>query len=97
MSVQVNTAFVQQYSTNIMMLLQQQGSRLRNAVQNYSFQGKAASMAEQFGSVTPVRNRGVTSGQTQSGEVQLHTNGDELVQRIALVGGISDHDLRRFL
>lgn len=57
MSVNVNQAFVQQYSTNIMMLLQQQGSRLRNAVQNYSFQGKAASMAEQFGSVTPVRNQ----------------------------------------
>jgi len=57
MSVQVNNAFVQQYSTNIMMLLQQQGSRLRNAVMNYSFVGKAASMAEQFGSVTPVRNQ----------------------------------------
>ena len=58
MSFNVSTAFVQQYSTNIMMLLQQQGSRLRNAVQNYSFQGKAASMAEQFGSVSPVRNQG---------------------------------------
>lgn len=58
MSFNVSTAFVQQYSTNIMMLLQQQGSRLRNTVQNYSFQGKAASMAEQFGSVSPVRNQG---------------------------------------
>lgn len=57
MSVNVNTAFVQQYSTNIQMLLQQQGSRLRSAVQNYSFVGKAASMAEQFGQVTPVRNQ----------------------------------------
>lgn len=57
MSVNVNTAFVQQYSTNIMMLLQQQGSRLRNTVQNYSFVGKAASMAEQFGQVSPVRNQ----------------------------------------
>ena len=57
MSVNVNTAFVQQYSTNIQMLLQQQGSRLRNAVQNYSFMGKAASMAEQFGQVSPVRNQ----------------------------------------
>lgn len=57
MSVNVNQAFVQQYSTNIMMLLQQQGSRLRNAVQNYSFMGKAASMAEQFGQVSPVRNQ----------------------------------------
>jgi hypothetical protein len=41
-----------------MMLLQQQGSRLRNSVTNYSFQGKAASMAEQFGAVTAVRNQG---------------------------------------
>lgn len=57
MSVNVNNAFVQQYSTNIQMLLQQQGSRLRGAVQNYSFQGKAASMAEQFGQVSPVRNQ----------------------------------------
>lgn len=57
MSVQVNTAFVQQYSTNIMMLLQQKGSVLRNSVMSYSFVGKAASMAEQFGSVTPVRNQ----------------------------------------
>jgi len=57
MSVNVNQAFVQQYSTNIMMLLQQQGSRLRSAVNNYSFVGKAASMAEQFGQVNPVRNQ----------------------------------------
>jgi hypothetical protein len=57
MSVNVNQAFVQQYSTNIMMLLQQQGSKLRNVVQNYSFMGKAASMAEQFGQVSPVRNQ----------------------------------------
>jgi hypothetical protein len=61
MSNQVTAAFVQQYSTNVMMLLQQQGSRLRGAVQNYSFTGKAASMAEQFGSVTPVRNSGRAS------------------------------------
>ena len=57
MSVNVSTAFVQQYSTNVQMLLQQQGSRLRNAVQNMKFQGKAASMAEQFGQVSPVRNQ----------------------------------------
>lgn len=56
MSYQVNTAFVQQYSTNVMMLLQQQGSKLRNVVQQMKFVGKAASVAEQFGSVSPVRN-----------------------------------------
>lgn len=58
MSFNVSTAFVQQYSTNVMMLLQQQGSRLRSTVQNYKFVGKAASMAEQFGAVSPVRNQG---------------------------------------
>jgi len=57
MSVNVNNAFVQQYSTNVAMLLQQQGSRLRSAVQNFAFVGQAASMAEQFGSVSPVRNQ----------------------------------------
>ena len=57
MSVNISTAFVQQYSTNVAMLLQQQGSRLRNTVQSYKFVGKAASMAEQFGQVSPVRNQ----------------------------------------
>ncbi len=58
MSTQVSTAFVQQYSTNIQMLLQQQGSRFRKAVTEYGFVGKAASMAEQFGAVSAVRNIG---------------------------------------
>lgn len=57
MSFNVNQAFVQQYSTNVMMLLQQQGSKLRPAVNSMSFTGKAASVAEQFGSVSPVRNQ----------------------------------------
>lgn len=57
MSVNVNQAFVQQYATNVIMLLQQQGSRLRNTVMTYSFVGKAASVAEQFGQVSPVRNQ----------------------------------------
>lgn len=57
MSFNVSTAFVQQYSTNVMMLLQQQGSKLRSAVQSMSYTGKAASVAEQFGSVSPVRNQ----------------------------------------
>ena len=56
MSNFVTTAFVQQYSTNVAMLLQQQGSRLRGAVQNHSFVGQAATVVEQFGAVTPVRN-----------------------------------------
>ena len=57
MSFAVNNAFVQQYATNVMMLLQQQGSKLRSAVNGMKFVGKAASVAEQFGSVTPVRNQ----------------------------------------
>lgn len=57
MSFNVSTAFVQQYSTNVMMLLQQQGSRMRDAVTTMKFVGKAASMAEQFGQVSPVRNQ----------------------------------------
>ena len=58
MSVNVNVAFVQTYSTNVMMLLQQQGSRLRDSVQVQALVGKAATVAEQFGNVTPVKNQG---------------------------------------
>lgn len=58
MSVQVNAAFVQTYSTNVMMLLQQQGSRLRDAVNVMPLVGKAATVAEQFGNVAPVKNQG---------------------------------------
>jgi len=56
MSFNVNQAFVQQYSTNIAMLLQQQGTKLRDTVQNQSFYGKAASMLEQFGAVNALFN-----------------------------------------
>lgn len=58
MSNAITTAFVQQYSTNIAMLLQQRGSRLRSAVMEQSFTGKAASVVEQFGAVAPVKNQG---------------------------------------
>lgn len=57
MSSFVNAAFVQQYTTNVMMLLQQQGSRLRDSVNNMALFGKAASVAEQFGQVNPVKNQ----------------------------------------
>lgn len=56
MSFQVTNAFVQQYATNVSMLLQQQGSRLRGTVTEYALQGKAASVLEQFGQVSAVRN-----------------------------------------
>lgn len=58
MSYSITTAQIQQYSTNIGMLLQQQGTRLRGAVRNYALQGKAATMLEQFGAASPVFNLG---------------------------------------
>lgn len=56
MSYQASVAFVQQYSTNVSMLLQQMGTRFRSTVTEQAFMGKAASVVEQFGAVTPVRN-----------------------------------------
>ena len=58
MSYSITTAQIQQYSTNIGMLLQQMGTRLRPAVQEYALQGKAATMLEQFGAASPVFNLG---------------------------------------
>ena len=52
MSFQVTTAFVQQYSTNVALLLQQRGSRLRDCVTVGSYTGKAAKAVEQIGAVT---------------------------------------------
>ena len=40
MSNQITTAFVQQYSSNVQMLAQQMGSRLREAVDVESITGK---------------------------------------------------------
>jgi len=56
MSFQINTAFVQQYSTNVELLLQQKGGKLANAVMVENFVGKAASAVEQFGAVKPIKN-----------------------------------------
>lgn len=52
MSNQITTAFVQQYTTNVGLLLQQRGSRLRDAVTMGSYSGKAAKAVEQIGAVT---------------------------------------------
>lgn len=52
MSNQISTAFVQQYSTNVGLLLQQRGSRLRDAVTMGSYTGKAAKAVDQIGAVT---------------------------------------------
>lgn len=51
MSDQVSAAFSQQYTTNIMLLLQQMGSVLEMHVSKGSYQGKAAKVVEQIGSV----------------------------------------------
>ena len=53
MSVNVTTAFVQQYKANVAHLLQQKGSRLRDKVMFEPISGaKAASLVEQIGSVS---------------------------------------------
>ncbi len=51
MSINIPTHFVQQYSTNIELLLQQKGSKLRNAVTVGSYTGKAASPVDQIGAI----------------------------------------------
>jgi len=53
MSIQITTAFVQQYSANIQMLSQQMGSLLRDKVRVESVVGKNA-FFDQVGSVTAV-------------------------------------------
>lgn len=52
MSVNIPTHYVQQYSSNIALKLQQKGSRLRNAVTVGSHVGKQASPVDQFGAIT---------------------------------------------
>ncbi|BCV06009.1 MAG: hypothetical protein CM15mV123_230 [uncultured marine virus] len=51
MSINVTTAFVQQYSANVQMLSQQMGSLLRDAVRVESVTGKNA-FFDQIGKVT---------------------------------------------
>lgn len=59
MSINLPTHFVQQYSSNVSLLLQQRGSKLRHAVTQGSHVGKAASIVDQVGSVEmqPVTGR----------------------------------------
>jgi hypothetical protein len=51
MSINLPTHYVQQYSTNVALLLQQQGSKLRDTVTTGSHVGKAASPVDQIGKV----------------------------------------------
>ena len=62
MSFQVTTAFVQQYKSNIYMLAQQKGSRLRGMVRNETQQGKTA-FYDQIGPTAAVK-RTVRHGDT---------------------------------
>ena len=54
----ITVAFVQEYKANTEMLLQQEGSRLRDKVMTSSHVGKAASIVEQFGSATAQEKTG---------------------------------------
>jgi hypothetical protein len=63
MSFNVTTHFVQQYTTNVQLLLQQKGSKLRNTVTVGSYTGKAAKAIEQVGPVT-AQKRVIRHGDT---------------------------------
>jgi hypothetical protein len=52
MSYEVSVASVQQYTTNVALLLQQRGSKLRDCCTIGSYTGKAAKVVEQIGAVT---------------------------------------------
>lgn len=54
MSFEITTAFVNQYTTNVSLLLQQRGTKLRDAVTTSHHVGKAAKVVEQLGSVAAV-------------------------------------------
>lgn len=56
MSFQVPTHFVNAYTMNVEMLLQQKGGRLTGTVSQGSYTGKGAKAAEQIGPVKPVKN-----------------------------------------
>lgn len=68
MSVNLPTHFVQQYSTNISLLLQQKGSKLRNAVTMGTHVGKQASPVDQIGSIEmqPVSTRFAPMGRVDA-------------------------------
>lgn len=68
MSINLVNHYVQQYSTNVQLLLQQQGSKLRNAVTVGSYTGKAASPVDQIGKVEmqPVASRFAPMGRVDA-------------------------------
>ena len=68
MSVNIPTHYVQQYSTNVNLLIQQKGSKLRNAVTMGSHVGKQASPVDQIGSIEmqPVVSRFAPMGRVDA-------------------------------
>lgn len=71
MSVNLPTFYVQQYSTNIQLLLQQKGSKLRAAVTSASYVGKQASPVDQIGKI---EMQTVTSRFAPMGRVDASTD-----------------------
>lgn len=68
MSINLPTFYVQQFATNIQLLLQQKGSMLRDAVTVGSYVGKQASPVEQIGAVNmqPVTSRFAPMGRVDA-------------------------------
>lgn len=68
MSVNLPSLYVQQFATNVQLLLQQKGSRLRNSVMTGSHVGKQASPVDQIGKVEmqPVTTRFASMGRVDA-------------------------------
>lgn len=71
MSVNLPTHYVMQFSSNINLLLQQKGSKLRGTVTQGAYVGKAASPVDQFGKIEATR---VTSRFGAMGRVDAPTD-----------------------
>ena len=71
MSINLPTHFVQQYSTNVNLLLQQQGSKLASTVTTGMHEGKQASPVDQIGAIEAQK---VTSRFAPMGRVDAPTD-----------------------
>ena len=94
MSSQITTAFVEQYSSNVSMLAQQMGSRLRAAVDVESVVGKNA-FFDQIG-VTAAQKKLFFNLRSLKGKLKALEDGDlqpELVTEIADRLDVSENDV----
>lgn len=68
MSINIPTFYVEQFSTNLALLLQQKGSRLRPAMTEGSYVGSQASPVDQIGAITaqPVTSRFAPMGRVDA-------------------------------